>query len=151
MQSVHISGESRRAYVHVCTCRRWPPWAFPGNAGSADSAGSTGIFAIYGEILRVVSAPSRGILTISLSPYGRLYFQHSSSVRYRVQRIHIPGGPRRVYIHVCTCRGRPVGFPGNAESAESEESAFAQFSGKSLWAYWHFLGWVFNDPSYPLM
>ena len=38
--------------------------------------------------------------------------------------VHISGEPGRAYIHVCTCRrGRPGGFPGNAGSAESAESA----------------------------
>lgn len=66
--------------------------------------------------------------------------------------MHISGEPWRAYIHVCACRrGRPGGFPGNAESAEIAECAesaalFAIFGGKSLGALRRVLERILTTP-----
>ena len=87
---VHIPGESRRAYIHICTCRQGRPGGCSGNAESADVAESAGICAISGETLT-----------------GFLNFLE----RFITPNPHSPSTIRKEYIPIKSLR-RVIGWKG---------------------------------------
>ena len=153
MEVLHIPGESWRAYIHVCTCRRWRPGGFreTRKVRKAHEVRTVPEFSKF-------SGKSVGALMLFLErifyryhhpPIRKEYISNMSALRVIEGKGYIflanPGGCTSMSAHVADGARWILGKRGKCGKFRN----FAKFSEKSLGSFCHFLGCIFNDPLPP--